>query len=111
MSSLLEYIDKTVEQLQKEEKSLASTDRKDESNLVKIRINVYGICKTVYQVFSQIKSEDVLKEAYLEKLDSLAKGWRESYEKARKFEDVEKAVVEELKLQTISDIRQKFIEI
>ena len=35
------YIDQSVNDLAQEEKSLAGSDRKDESNLVKIRINVY----------------------------------------------------------------------
>lgn len=111
MSRFLEYIDDAVEKLQQEEKNLASTDRKDESNLVKIQINVYGICKTVYQVFAKTKSGEELKVNYLQKLDSLAQGWREAYEKAQKYNAVDKSVIEEIKLQVLENIKQKFVEI
>ena len=111
MNHFSKYIDEAVEQLQQEENYLASTDRKDESNLVKIQINGYGICKTIYQVFAKTKAGNVLKDAYLEKLDSLAAGWQEAHEKAKEFDAVEKAVIEEIKLQTIDDIRNHFIEL
>ena len=109
MKAFLKYIDKTVENLKQEEEKLASTDRKDEANLVKVRINVYGICKTVYQVFAQNKEGKVLANAYLEKLDSLEEGWQASQKKAKEYDAVEKAVIEEIKLQAIADIRQQFL--
>lgn len=111
MKRFIEYIDKSVEQLQQEEKMLATTDRKDESNLVKIRINVYGICKSDYQVFAQSKANEELKSTYLKKLDSLAVGWQEARDKAQKFQAVDKVVIEEIKLQTLADIRLEFLEI
>ena len=110
MKRFIEYIDKSVEALQQEEKLLASTDRKDESNLVKIRINVYGICKSVYQVFAQTKKDDVLKRTYLEKLDSLATGWQETRDKAQEFNAVDKVVIEDIKLQTLSAVRLEFLK-
>lgn len=109
MNGLIEYIDKTVDALKKEEKNLVSADRKDESNLVKVQINVYGICKTVYQVFSQSKEGKALEKAYLNKLDNLAEGWRDSQKKAQEYDAVEKTVIEEIKLQAIKDVRRQFL--
>lgn len=110
MKKFIEYIDKSVEVLQQEEKLLAATDRKDESNLVKIRINVYGICKSVYQVFAQSKAGEVLKRTYLEKLDSLAVGWQEAKNKAQEFEAADKVVIEDIKLQVLSEVRLEFLK-
>ncbi len=110
MKRFIEYIDHSVEELQQEEKMLAATDRKDESNLVKIRINVYGICKSVYQVFAQTKAEEMLKNTYLEKLDSLAIGWQEARDKAQEFQVVDKAVIEDIKLQTLAEVRLEFLK-
>ncbi len=110
MNKYTEYINQAVEQLQREEKMLAATDRKDESNLVKIRINVYGICKSIYQVFAQSKTGENLKSAYLEKVDSLAVGWQESKDKAQEFHAVDKVVIEDIKLQTLADIRLVFLK-
>lgn len=110
MKRFIEYIDKSVEALQQEEKQLAASDRKDESNLVKIQINVYGICKSVYQVFAQSKAGEVLKSTYLEKLDSLAVGWQETRDKAQEYEAVDKVVIEDIKLQTLADVRLEFLK-
>lgn len=109
MMAFLEYIDKSVENFKQVEEKLASTDRKDEANLVKVRINVYGICKTVYQVFAQNKEGEVLANAYLTKLDSLAEGWQASQKKAQEYDAVEKAVIEEVKIQAIIDIKRQFL--
>ena len=110
MNKFIEYIDRSVEELQKEEKMLAATDRKDESNLVKIRINVYGICKSIYQVFAQSKAGNDLKNTYLGKVDGLAVGWQESKNKAQEFQVTDKVVIEEIKLQTVADIRLEFLK-
>lgn len=110
MNKFIEYIDQAVEQLQREEKMLAATDRKDESNLVKIRINVYGICKSIYQVFAQSKTGDLLKCTYLDKLDSLAVGWQESKNKAQEFHAVDKMIIEDIKLQTLANVRLEFLK-
>ncbi len=109
MNKFIEYIDQAVERLQREEKMLAATDRKDESNLVKIRINVYGICKSIYRVF-QSKLGDSLKSAYLDKLDSLAVGWQESKNKAQEFNAVDKMIIEDIKLQTLANVRLEFLK-
>lgn len=89
---------------------LAASDRKDDSNLVKIRINVYGICKSIYSVLiNTMKSE--LSRQYLQKLDEqLAQNWKASYIRAKEHDDVKKAVIEEIKLQTLEEIKNKFIE-
>lgn len=110
MNRYVEYIDQAVEQLQQEEKMLAATDRKDESNLVKIRINVYGICKSIYQVFAQSKTGENLKSTYLEKVDSLAVGWQESKNKAQEFQVTDKVVIEEIKLQALAELRLEFLK-
>lgn len=111
MNKFIEYIDQAVEHLQQEEKMLAATDRKDESNLVKIRINVYGICKSIYQVFVQSKTGEIMKSAYLEKLDSLAVGWQESKNKAQEFQAVDKVIIEDIKLQTLANVRLEFLNL
>ena len=50
----------------------------------------------------------MLEKAYLDKLDNLAEGWRDSQKKAQEFDMVEKAVIEGIKLQVIEDIRQQY---
>lgn len=54
MKEYLDYLDHTVAQLQQEAQALQSSDRADEANFVKIRINVCGICKTVFEALQRV---------------------------------------------------------
>ncbi len=111
MQQFINYIDRTVNDLSQEEKMLAASDRKDDSNLVKIRINVYGICKSIYSVLINTMEKSELSRQYLQKLDEqLAQNWKASYIRAKEHDDVKKAVIEEIKLQTLEEIKNKFIE-
>jgi hypothetical protein len=105
------YLQESVEKLEQEEKLLAASDRRDEANLVKIRTNVYGICKTYYNVVSKTKEGVAFKEEYLSKLSDLPKNWKVSYDKAKEHNDVEKIVIEEIKLQTLQEIIDRFMEL
>ena len=110
MQEFITYIDEAVQNLEKEEQMLVNSERKDESNLVKIRINIYGICKTVLNVVAK-GGNPAWKDAYLQKLTVLSGNWRTSYEKAKEHNDVEKLVIEEIKLETMKEIMKKCEEI
>lgn len=108
MNEYLKYLDDSVEKLRREEGELAATYRKDEANLMKIRINIYGICKTVFEAISRQESGEQLREKYLAKLEETLTNWKISKEKAKQHEDVEKVVTETIKLETIEEIKGKF---
>lgn len=109
MNQFITYIDQSVKELVQEEKNLAASDRKDESNLVKVRINVYGICKSMYGVLGNRAENGRWKADFLQKLENMEQSWRSSYEKAREHDDVKKAVIEEIKLQTLKEVKNKFM--
>lgn len=111
MKDFMTYIAESVVLLQQEEQELREDDRMDEANLVKIRINVYGIAKSFYETVQKIASERSFKEEYLRRIERLPQNWRASLEQAKAHEDVEKIVIEELKLQTLEDILAKFQEV
>lgn len=96
MSKFETYLDERIEASTKEEQELIASERKDEANLIKIKNNIYGVCKTIYKAAA--------KEVYLAKLAHLEQVWSESYEKAKQFNDVEKIVVEETKLQVLAEV-------
>ncbi len=105
------YIDETVNALQEKERALVQSDRKDEADMVKIQINIYGICKTIYDVVCKTCAPEKVKEVYLKKLEDLPGNWKRSLEKARAHEDIEKIVVEELKLEALFAVKKKFQEL
>lgn len=109
--TFINYIDECTEKLLQEEKKLAASDRKDEANLVKIRINVYGICKIYFETESKNKSGKELQEVYPQRLERLSEPWKISLEKAKEHEDTKKAVIEEIKLETLEDIKNHFVKL
>ena len=50
--------------LGKEEKQLIASERKDEANLVKVKNNIYGVCKTIYEAVGKNTKPEELNEKY-----------------------------------------------
>ncbi|MDO4296998.1 MAG: hypothetical protein Q4C59_00805 [Lachnospiraceae bacterium] len=111
MENFVACIDEMVKALMAREQALVQSDRKDEANMIKIQINICGVCKTIYEVVCRTCAAEDVKETYLQKLDSLSDTWTASLEKARAHDDIEKIVAEELKLEALSNARNKFLEL
>lgn len=109
METFITYIDESTEKLSQEEKVLAESDRKDEANLVKIRINVYGICKIYFEIESKKWEGKELQTIYLQRIERLAEQWKMSLEKAKEYDDTKKVVIEEIKLETLKEIKNRFL--
>ncbi len=108
MNDFMKYLNNSIIAVQKKEQELIASERKDEANLQKIKANIYGICRTIYEVVVKTKQENVVAEEYKNKLDNLPKNWVESYEKAKLHNDVEKILIEETKLEVLKEVKEKF---
>ena len=111
MNAYINYLSSEIAQLQEQEKLLASSYRKDEANLARIRMNILDICKTVYGVFSQKYAPEVFAINYIAKLDEFERGWKALCEKAEAHDEAGKAAIEQIKLEALLEIRKKFIEL
>ena len=111
MNQFIHYINDTIEQLQKEEQELIQSDRKDEANFVRIKMNICDICKTIYNVTEKRTTPDNLREEYLKQLTRLPENWKISLEKAQEHGEVEKIVIEETKLEMLNQILGVFEQI
>ena len=111
MNQFIHYINDTIEQLQKEEQELIQSDRKDEANFVRIKMNICDICKTIYNVTEKRTTPDNLREEYLKQLTRLPENWKISLEKAQEHGEVEKIVIEEIKLEMLNQILGVFEQI
>ncbi|MBQ7873723.1 MAG: hypothetical protein IJ306_00980 [Oscillospiraceae bacterium] len=105
------YLEERIAALKAEAAELEKNYRQDDAVFVKIRINVYDVCKTVFGVFKKMKSDESLCGEYLKKLDEFEKTWSASLEKAKEFGDSKKAAAEEAKLSALADVRGKFVEV
>lgn len=92
------------------EAALKQEERKDEANLCRIEGNIYDIFKTllltsVKAVEKQgLSEEESLPEIWKEfqrKAERVPQNWRMSYEKAKEHDDVEKILIEEVKLAAV----------
>lgn len=108
MSKYIEYLDETIRELKETEKELVQTDRKDEANIIRIKMNICDIAKTVYNVSVKKNSGAALKEEYLRQLTRLPENWKVSYQKAKENGDVQKILIEETKLEMLQMIKDKF---
>lgn len=110
MKPFVKYIDDMITELKVEEQELISTDRKDEANFIRIKMNICDICKTVYVVSEKRFNGEALREEYLRQLTRLPENWKISYEKAKEHGDATKIVIEEIKLEVLETIRNSFEE-
>lgn len=97
MKQFMAYLDSKADFYRQESRRLVEDDRRDEGDLSKIRANVYGICKSVFQVLDTPKA--------VCKLDGLRSEWETSLITAREHNDVKKGAVEEIKLETLAEIQ------
>lgn len=108
MSEFMDYLTASIEGCKEQEKKLAQEGREDEATLQKIRANIYDICKTMYRVWSGLNLEKTATDSYPARLDSLRKSWQGAYDKARVHEAAENILVEETKLEVLTEVQKKF---
>ena len=93
-------------------KLLAEDGRMDEGNFEKIRANVYEIFKTILSVAERVCGKDDLakRRFFLQKAEQIPTSWAASYEKATQNGDAPKMYIESIKLDTIQDIKNMFMQ-
>lgn len=102
MEKFMAYLDKTENVLRQQSAKLAAEDRQDECDLTKVRANVYGICKSVFQMLE--------KDQACAKLVELHTAWEKALAVAREHDDTKKAVIEQIKLKELNEIKEKLEE-
>lgn len=107
MEAYFAYLDERFAALTREADALASSDRKDESNLTKIRANIYDVCRTVCRV--HLRRPDGI-ERCRNQFRVFETQWGGALDKAAAHGDVEKEFVERLKLEALADVKAKFEE-
>lgn len=108
MNQFIMFLDEQLEIYRRQEQELLAEDCKDDANFIKIKANVCGICKTLYQVACKKEEEALIASEYTRLLNKLITDWKASYEKAKEYGDMKKIVVEEMKLEVIEKIKERF---
>ncbi len=110
---LVSWFDEQITICKQRSELFAADDRMDEGNMEKVRANVYDIFKTILSVAEKVCGEDnlAIKNFLLQKAEQIPANWATAYEKARQHEDVEKMHIESIKLDTIREIKDMFLQI
>lgn len=96
MEKLICLLDERAEAFRIESSRLTADDRGDEGNLAKVRANVYGICKSVFQVLPEGKAA--------EKLQSFYREWESARFAAQNHGDESRVTIETVKLETLEEV-------
>ena len=92
---------------------MLADDRGDEAVFEKVRANVYDIFRTILSV--AVKTCDGVEEAvrrfFLQRAEQIPSGWAASYEKAKQHDDPVKMQIEQIKLDTVGEIKEYFVRV
>ena len=95
-------------ELRQQAAAFAADRRQDESDLTKIRANIYDICATIGNVVCKNTAEGERETVYLKKLEELPRNWHIALEMAKAHGNSQRAAVEELKLEALGDVLTRF---
>ena len=107
------YLEEQIAACEQRRALLIADDRTDEGNFEKVRANVYGIFKTILCAAQQACGKDdfAKKRFFLQKAEQIPASWITSYEKAEQHGDVEKMHLERIKLDTVREIKDMYMQI
>ena len=112
-NQFLEFLDASIQLTQDKEKELILDDRKDDADHLKVKANIFNVFKTIFIAITSKEDlgEEEIKLSFLKKLETIPANWKTSYENAKAYNDVEKILIEEIKLLTVDEIQEKFLKI
>lgn len=109
MKDFIEFLDKRIEEGRVECARLSADGRKDDANFVKVRTNIFEVCKTVSQTLANRPGAGVA--AIRAQFSRFRTIWGASLEKAKQHEDVGTVAVEETKLAALEEVVTHFEEV
>lgn len=107
------YFEEKIALCARRNKELLAGERKDEADFEKIRANVYDIFRTVLS--AAVKNgggdADAVRIFFDRKIGQIPAGWAAAYSKAKEHDDAIQMCIEQIKLDTVDEIRQCFAKI
>jgi len=113
VTELNAWFDRQIELCNTQNKKLAADGYKDEAVFEKIKANVYDIFRTILSVAVKTNSTapDKAKRFFETKLEQIPSGWVASCENAKQHNDTVNMHIEQLKLDTVVEIKNFYAEI
>lgn len=113
MSKLNSYFEEQIAMCDQRNKELIADDRTDEANFEKVKANVYDIFRTILSVAVKTSKgdPDAVRHFFVQKTEQIPSSWVTAYEKAKQHNDAVKMRLEQIKLDTIGEIKENFAKI
>lgn len=113
LSNFSDYFETQIALCNRRREVLLADGRADEATFEKVRANIYDIFRTVLSVAVQHceGQPDAVGQFFLLRLQNIPESWESAYENAKTHNDTEKIYLEQLKLDTVAQIRERFTDI
>lgn len=113
VSELNRWFDEKTALCSKRNQELNEDGRADEAIFEKVKANIYDVFRTVLSVAVKTGNgdEDAVKGFFVQRAEQIPAGWGAALEKAREHNDIARMQTEQIKLDTIHEIRAEFARI
>ena len=113
VSELNRWFDEKTALCSKRNQELNEDGRADEAIFEKVKANIYDVFRTVLSVAVKTGNgdEDAVKDFFVQRAEQIPAGWAAALEKAREHNDIARMQTEQIKLDTIHEIRDEFARI
>lgn len=110
VSKLNRYFEEQIAMCNQRNKKLLDDERPDEATFEKVKANVYDIFRTILSVAVKTsKGEpDAVRRFFVQKTEQILSSWVTAYDKAKQHNDTVKMCLEQIKLDTIGEIKENF---
>lgn len=107
------YLEERISACKERGLELSAQGRGDEAAFEKVRANVYDIFRTVLEAALRIGDGDAgaVQRFFLMKAEQIPSSWKAAQERAALHDDVERLMIEGLKLDTAQEVRARFVEL
>ncbi|MBQ6382108.1 MAG: hypothetical protein IJJ42_00735 [Clostridia bacterium] len=109
MEKFMQYMDSKIEEGRAKTEELRADGRGDDANFMKVRTNIYEVCKTVSQTL--MKRPGAGTGAVKAMLEKFRAEWGAALEKAKQHDNAKGMAVEEIKLSALEDVIAHFEEV
>lgn len=113
VSNLNCWFDEKIALCGRRNQELNEDGRADEAVFEKIRSNIYDVFRTVLSVAVKTGSgdENAVKTFFTQRAEQIPAGWAAALEKAKEHNDTVRIQTEQIKLDTVHEIREAFARI
>lgn len=110
VSKLNRYFEEQIAMCNQRNKKLLDDERTDEATFEKVKANVYDIFRTILSVAVKTSKgdPDAVRRFFVQKTEQILSSWVTAYDKAKQHNDTVKMCLEEIKLDTIGEIKENF---